>query len=162
MLKKLGIRHSLITPYHPQVRLFHFILQKCFEQSNCLDERYNQTLQSMLSKAVMGHKEMWDEFIDSSVFAYNTSTHVSTTYSPFKVMFGRKARLPVEAELRPIPSNYDSRYNIFIAWCSIFISFFFQTCSCIKYIQPDGTGSQRKTTNFKGCEAQHPRCTGIQ
>eukprot|EP00731_Ephydatia_muelleri_P036660 Em0300g2a len=79
MLKKLGIRHSFITPYHPQ---------------------------SMLSKAVMGHKEMWDEFIDS---AYNTSTHESTTYSPFEVMFGRKARLPVEADLRPIPSNYDSR-----------------------------------------------------
>eukprot|EP00731_Ephydatia_muelleri_P013482 Em0007g792a len=95
MLKKLGIRHSFITPYHPQ--------------SNGLDERYNQTLQSMLSKAVMGHKETWDEFIDSAVFAYNTSTHESTTYSPFEVMFGRKARLPVEADLRPIPSNYDSR-----------------------------------------------------
>ncbi|KAL5515618.1 hypothetical protein EMCRGX_G000810 [Ephydatia muelleri] len=78
-------------------------------ESNGLDERYNQTLQSMLSKAVMGHKEMWDEFIDSAVFAYNTSTHESTTYSPFEVMFGRKARLPVEADLRPIPSNYDSR-----------------------------------------------------
>eukprot|EP00731_Ephydatia_muelleri_P008967 Em0004g1305a len=95
MLKKLGIRHSFITPYHPQF--------------NGLDERYNQTLQSMLSKAVMGHKEMWDEFIDSAVFAYNTSTHESTTYSPFEVMFGRKARLPVEEDLRPIPSNYDSR-----------------------------------------------------
>ena len=119
----------------------------------------------MLSKAVMGHKEMWDEFIDSAVFAYNTSTHESTTYSPFQVMFGRKARLPVEADLRPIPSNYDSStsiVHIFIAWCSIFISLFFQTCSCTKYIQPDGTGSQRKTRHFKGCEAQHPRCTGIQ
>ena len=70
----------------------------------------------MLSKAVMGHKEMWDEFIDSAVFAYNTSTHKSTTYSPFEVMFGRKARLPVEADLRPIPSNYDSRYK----YCSHF------------------------------------------
>ena len=81
-----------------------------------LDERYNQTLQSMLSKAVMGQKEMWDEFIDSAVFAYNTSTHESTTYSPFQVMFGRKARLPVEADLRPIPSNYDSKYK----YCSHF------------------------------------------
>ncbi|KAL5471118.1 hypothetical protein EMCRGX_G029199 [Ephydatia muelleri] len=85
MLKKLGIRHSFITPYHPQV------------QSNSAEYAF---------KTVMGHKEMWDEFIDS---AYNTSTHESTTYSPFEVMFGKKARLPVEADLRPIPSNYDSR-----------------------------------------------------
>ena len=75
----------------------------------------------MLSKAVMGHKEMWDEFIDSAVFAYNTSTHESTTYSPFEVMFGRKARLPFEADLRPVPSNYDSRYNIFVAWCFFYL-----------------------------------------
>ncbi|KAL5500624.1 hypothetical protein EMCRGX_G012215 [Ephydatia muelleri] len=71
-------------------------------KSNGLDERYNQTLQRMLSKAVMGHKDMWDQFIDSSVFAYNTSTHESTHYTPFEVMFGRRARLPIDADLESI------------------------------------------------------------
>ena len=91
MMKLLGIRHSVITPYHPQVQSHHvyFIcLHICvYEQSNGLDERYNQTLQRMLSKAAMGHKKMWDEFIDSAAFAYNTSTHESTAYTPFEVVW---------------------------------------------------------------------------
>ena len=73
MMKLLGIRHSVITPYHPK--------------SNGLDKRYNQTMQRMLSKAAMGHKKMWDEFIDSAAFAYNTSTHESTAYTPFEVVW---------------------------------------------------------------------------
>ena len=32
----------------------------------------------------------FDEFTDSSVFAYNTSCHESTHYTPFEVMFGHK------------------------------------------------------------------------
>ena len=80
----------------------------------------------MLSKAAMGHKEMWDEFIDSAVFAYNTSTHESTAYSPFEVIFGRKARLPVGADLRPIPSNDDVRYcsNFYHILLFMFLLFF--------------------------------------
>lgn len=41
-------------------------------------------------------KRQWDEYVDSSVFAYNTSNHESTHYTPFEVMFGRKATLPVD------------------------------------------------------------------
>ena len=47
-------------------------------QSNGLDERFNQTLQRMLVKAITGQKELWDEFVDSAVFAYNTFYHEST------------------------------------------------------------------------------------
>ena len=52
-------------------------------QSNGLDERTNQTLQNMLAKSVVDQKSHWDEFIDTEVFAYNTSCHESTCYSPF-------------------------------------------------------------------------------
>ena len=33
---------------------------------------------------------------DCHVFAYNTAKHASSLYSPFEVMFGRKAVLPIE------------------------------------------------------------------
>ena len=54
----------------------------------------------MLVKALKGQKELWDEFIDSAVFAYNTSCHESTHYTPFEVMFGRKATLPIDLDLK--------------------------------------------------------------
>ena len=68
-------------------------------QSNGLDERINQMLQSMLSKTTIGLKELWDKFTHSAIFAYNTSSHASTKYTPFEVMFGRNAVLPIDIDL---------------------------------------------------------------
>ena len=53
----------------------------------------------MLSKFVSTKKEEWDEFLDACVYAYNTAIHESTLFSPFEIMFGRKAILPVEIEV---------------------------------------------------------------
>lgn len=50
----------------------------------------------MLVKYVEDKRNEWDMVLDSCVFAYNTSKHESTLYSPFEVMYGRKAVLPVE------------------------------------------------------------------
>ena len=70
-----------------------------------MDERFNQTLQSMLVKFVQNKKEDWDFFIDTSIFAYNTSHHESTSYTPFELMFGRRAYLPVELNMRKTTLN---------------------------------------------------------
>ena len=67
-------------------------------QANGLDERWNQTLKQMIVKFTATKKDQWDEFLDTSVFAYNTSRHDSTLYSPFELMFGRKAILPVDVD----------------------------------------------------------------
>lgn len=53
----------------------------------------------MLTKYVHDKKNSWDDFIDTCVFAYNTSKHESTTFTPFELMFGRKAYLPVDVDL---------------------------------------------------------------
>ena len=56
----------------------------------------------MLVKAITGLKELCDEFIDSAVFAYNTSCHESSCYAPFDVMFGHKAVLPITVDLKSV------------------------------------------------------------
>ena len=40
----------------------------------------------------------WDEWLDKAVFAYNTSVHESTRISPYELVFGRPARMPIEVE----------------------------------------------------------------
>ena len=65
-------------------------------QANGLVERYNQTIQNMIRKFIGEKKESWDIFLDMCTFAYNTSLQKSTNYTPFEVMFGRQAILPVD------------------------------------------------------------------
>ena len=42
---------------------------------------------------------MWDDLLDTCIYAYNTSVHESTSFTPFEVMFGRKAVLPIDVEM---------------------------------------------------------------
>ena len=52
----------------------------------------------MLVKFCSQRKGDWDIFLDPSVYAYNTARHESTQYTPFEIMFGRKAVLPVDID----------------------------------------------------------------
>ena len=53
----------------------------------------------MLVKYVSSKKEMWSHYLDTCAFAYNTSQHDSTKFTPFMLMFDRRARLPIDVEL---------------------------------------------------------------
>ena len=55
--------------------LYHISLQ-----ANGLDERYNQMLQDMLVKYACEKKAVWDDFLDTCVYAYNTSVHETTAF----------------------------------------------------------------------------------
>ncbi len=77
-----GVKCNLTSAYHPQ--------------SNGLDERFNQTLQRQLLKFVSKEQEQWNLYLDSILFSYRVSRQDSTRYSPFFLVYGRQARLPVE------------------------------------------------------------------
>ena len=53
----------------------------------------------MLIKYVDTKKNLWAQFLDTCIFAYNTSAHESTKFSPFELMFGRKAVLPIDINM---------------------------------------------------------------
>ena len=78
----LGIRKSRTTPYHPQ----------CDGQV----ERSNRTLLDMLATTTDKHPFDWEDQLPKVCMAYNTSVHASTGYTPFILMFGRQARLPID------------------------------------------------------------------
>ena len=67
----------------------------------------------MLAKFVNSKKTQWSSFLDTCVFAYNTSRHDSTRFTPFELMFGRCATLPVDLEVRPaLPEEVDNFCNM--------------------------------------------------
>lgn len=80
--KILGIRKSRTSPYHPQC--------------DGLVERSNRTLLSMLATTTHRHPFDWEDQLPKVCMAYNTSVHASTGYTPFFLMFGRQARLPID------------------------------------------------------------------
>ncbi|KAL6485589.1 hypothetical protein MHYP_G00049810 [Metynnis hypsauchen] len=82
LLRTLGIRKSWTTPYHPQ--------------GDPQPERFNRTLLSMLGTLRDTNKRQWSRHVSQLVHAYNSTKNDATGYSPYYIMFGREARLPID------------------------------------------------------------------
>ncbi|MEE6522594.1 hypothetical protein FKM82_021195 [Ascaphus truei] len=86
LLTLLNIAKSRTTPYHPE--------------GDALPERFNRTLLDMLGTLTSPKKTEWSKHVEALVHAYNCTRHESTGYTPYFLMFGREARLPVDVRLR--------------------------------------------------------------
>ena len=73
-------------PYHPH--------------GNGQMEILNKSLAKILSKLISDHRQDSADFVPKAVLAYNTSVHESTGFTPYRLMFGREAILPLDALLR--------------------------------------------------------------
>ena len=62
-------------------------------QANGQVERANRTIQEMLKGISNVHKD-WPAYLPWVTFAYNTAVHAATGYSPFRMNFGRRPRMP--------------------------------------------------------------------
>ncbi|KAJ9511114.1 hypothetical protein QJQ45_013190 [Haematococcus lacustris] len=81
-----GTRLLMSSAYHPQ--------------TDGQSERANRTVEDMLRPYLNHYKTDWDEHLAAVEFAYNSSTHVGTGFSPFYLNYGHHPRTP-EALLQP-------------------------------------------------------------
>ena len=65
-------------------------------QSDGMVERFNRTLEAMLSKFVDGDQKNWDLYLPLLMMAYRSSVHESTGFSPNEMMLGREVLLPLD------------------------------------------------------------------
>lgn len=82
MCEILEITKTRTTPYHPQ--------------SDGMVERFNRTLQQILSMFVNENKDDWDDHLPYITMAYRSCLHESTHCSPNLLMLGREIALPLD------------------------------------------------------------------
>ncbi len=87
----LGVKKIQTSPYHPQ--------------SDGMVEKFNSTILKILSMYCEKNQRDWDEYLSLALFAYRTATHESTGESPFYLLYGRDAILPVNLHYN-IPTTY--------------------------------------------------------
>ena len=69
----------------------------------------------MLQSLPEPHKKKWKEQLPSLMFAYNSTTHSTTGYSPFFLMFGRESKLPIDCILPYEPADISNKtYKKFV------------------------------------------------
>ena len=61
-----------------------------------MKDTIRRSLVNSLAKYVQEKQNQLDEMLSEVVNASNTAIQESNNYSPFKAMFGRKAKLPVD------------------------------------------------------------------
>ncbi|MCO5570524.1 hypothetical protein L7F22_024247 [Adiantum nelumboides] len=85
LLENLSIKHVHSTPYYPQC--------------NGLVEKTNGVLCKIITKHVRDRPQDWDKHLTAALWAYRTSFKVSTQFTPYHLMYGQEALLPIEVEL---------------------------------------------------------------
>ena len=77
-----GVQKLRTSPYHAQ--------------TNGQVEQMNQTIIHMIGKLEQDKKARWSEHLLEMLAAYNGTCSAVTGYSPYFLLFGRKARMPVD------------------------------------------------------------------
>ena len=91
LCKKFSIDKTRTTAFRPQ--------------SDGLVERFNRTLEDILSKYVSQNQKDWDEQLPWALMAYRSSEHDTTKFSPCMLMLGREIELPVDLIYGPHPQS---------------------------------------------------------
>ena len=77
-----GVQKLRTSPYHAQ--------------TNGQVERMNQRIIQMIGKLEQDKKARWSEHLPEMLAAYNVTRSAVTGYSPYFLLFSRKARMPVD------------------------------------------------------------------
>jgi len=95
LLELLDVRRERTSPYHPEC--------------DGLTERFNRTLKTMIASYVNEDQDDWDTKLPMLAFAYNTAVHASTKCTPFKLIYGREPKIPLDLTHERITYIFDKK-----------------------------------------------------
>jgi hypothetical protein len=92
---KFLIKHRKTSPYHPR--------------ANGQTKKTNGILCKILTKTIAGSATDWDDKLWGALWAYRTTYKVITQFTPFQLVYGQEAILPIEFELHFLRVAIDNR-----------------------------------------------------
>ena len=103
IVRLTGCKQIFSIPYHPM--------------SNGQVERFNSTFYDQLKKYCHQALDEWDAYLQSVVWAYNSSVHSTTKFTPYELAFARRPSLPFDpnssAMILQKPNDYCEKANRF-------------------------------------------------
>lgn len=124
-----GIHKLSTTAYHPQ--------------TDGLVENFNRTLRAMAARYAVKYGTDWYEHLPHLLFTYRTNPHENTGESPFFLLYGRDARIPV-SQYSP-PSEPQTKLILMItslSSCSVLL----KLGKLLKIISKSPSTSRRRVT----------------
>lgn len=85
LMEKLEIKHRHSTPYYPQC--------------NGLVEKVNGMICKIITKQAYMKPKLWDKHLGVALWDYRTSFKTSLGFTPFHLVYGQEALLPIQLEL---------------------------------------------------------------
>jgi hypothetical protein len=85
LTSKLGLQQEHLSPYYPQ--------------ANGQVEAVNKSLKTILQQTINSTKSNWHLMLYSTLWAYRTSIKTATSFSPFQLVYGLEAILPIECQI---------------------------------------------------------------
>ena len=82
---KLQLSYDSYTPYYPQ--------------ANGQVEAINKILKHIPQRMIGVHKRNWHLILYSALWAYRTLVRNATRFTPFQLVYGLKAILPIQCEI---------------------------------------------------------------
>ncbi|CAL0323819.1 unnamed protein product [Lupinus luteus] len=94
MCEKFKIKHHTSSPYRPKM--------------NGAVEAANKNIKKIVQKMVMTYKN-WHEMLPFALHGYRTSVRTSTGATPYSLVYGMEAVLPIEVEIPSLRVLYQKR-----------------------------------------------------
>lgn len=100
-MARLGTKLAMSTAHHPQ--------------TDGQTERANRTFEDMLRAYVSPYHDDWDQHLAALEFAYNTSVHASTGFTPAYLNYGQHPDTPLSLQVYDVdPTPRDANAEAFV------------------------------------------------